>query len=116
MILNFTFLIGSSQRGPYRVDHLNPWTILGFILLKIVWFVSVGKESFNKILGPWISGPNAQTWLEANISHSKFFSKYSLKWDFFSTVIVYFSIASISPLSKGPANVLILFFLLAVSA
>lgn len=89
--LNFTFLTGSSQRGPSLVAQQNPILIIkyfgvgvGFKVKNVPWLMfslhsfnsilstSLGRVSSMRTLAPYFSGPKLQTLRAASISQSYF--------------------------------------------
>lgn len=61
IILNLTFLMGSSHKGPSLVAHWNPYIIKSLTSPNDCLFVSEGSVSSKNTLGPYLSGPKAQT-------------------------------------------------------
>mmetsp|Transcript_3968 Transcript_3968/g.10768 ORF Transcript_3968/g.10768 Transcript_3968/m.10768 type:complete len:221 (-) Transcript_3968:955-1617(-) len=116
-ILNLTLRMGSSQSGPSLAPHWKPCTTDSLTALSRDLSISPGKVSSSNALGPFSSGPNAHTLLAARISQSYLFWKKSPSF-FFGHLsdTVPFSMSVASPLSRGSAIMVILFFLFGVSA
>lgn len=131
--------MGSSHNGPSRVPHWNPWTMESLTVLSKLLLTSDGSVSSTRMLGPVESGPNAQMDLAANKSQSYLLWKNSLNfflrfkngkknysitlWKKFKISYLFqliwttpFSMSSANPFSSGSAIIVILFFLLGVSA
>lgn len=62
--------IRSSQSGPSRAAHWNPWMIDSRTVFSSSLSTSDGSVSSSRMFGPFVSGPNAQIERAANRSHS----------------------------------------------
>ena len=123
-ILNLTFRIGSSHRGPSRLPHWKPcssqdfavspymyqtgpatskcyditWTTDSRIALSRDLSTSDGSVSSNRIFGPCVSGPNAQMDRAASTSQSYLLWKKSPSRRFGQSILtVPASISSAKP-------------------